>query len=192
MEPIMKLWGLLRVNDIHIGTNKKFTLLFHNTQNTKVFHGFYYTNCKQNLLAHISSYWFFEQLEGTIALDANIEHDEMDALQMKTIDILLEHKNDDTVLHRLSTAIVIQNVNEMHCSVKCNQMNVNFSVAHTDRNGQLWMVIYLVKILILFKTRKIAYKDGANFGVTAFSRVCFPCHFRYSHTIHHSMPFAIN
>lgn len=32
----MKLWGLLRVNDIHIGTNKKFTLLFHNTKNTKV------------------------------------------------------------------------------------------------------------------------------------------------------------
>lgn len=36
MEPLMKLWSLLRVNDIHIGTNKKFTLLFHNTKNTKV------------------------------------------------------------------------------------------------------------------------------------------------------------
>lgn len=36
MEPLMKLWSLLRVNDIHIGTNKKFTVLFHNTRNTKV------------------------------------------------------------------------------------------------------------------------------------------------------------
>lgn len=33
----MKIWSLIRVNDIHIGTNKKFTLLFHNTKNTKVF-----------------------------------------------------------------------------------------------------------------------------------------------------------
>lgn len=32
----MKLFGLVQVNEIHIGTNKKFTLLFHNTKDTKV------------------------------------------------------------------------------------------------------------------------------------------------------------
>lgn len=37
MEPLMKLWSLVRVNDIHVGTNKKFTLLFHNTKDIKVF-----------------------------------------------------------------------------------------------------------------------------------------------------------
>lgn len=33
---ILELWSILSVNEIHIGTNKKLELLFHNTKNTKV------------------------------------------------------------------------------------------------------------------------------------------------------------
>lgn len=77
-------------------------------------------------------------------LNANGGPDELESIQTKTVDILLEHKNDDNVLHRLSTAIVVQNENELRCSVKCNQINVNVSVVHTNGNGQLWTVNHLL------------------------------------------------
>lgn len=33
---LLELWSILSVNEIHVGTNKKLELLFHNTKNTKV------------------------------------------------------------------------------------------------------------------------------------------------------------
>lgn len=87
------------------------------------------------------------QLEGTILLNANGAPDETDSIQTRTVDILLEHKNDDNVLHRLFTAIVVQNENEQRCSVKCNQINANVSVVHTNGDGQLWTVNHLLCLL---------------------------------------------
>lgn len=97
------------------------------TINTLIFHTLYVS--------------FVKQLEGRILLEDKVQPDDMDTVQMKTIDIALEHKNDDNVLHRLSTVVNVRNADEIRCYWNCNQMNVNISVAHTNKDGQLWTVI---------------------------------------------------
>lgn len=85
-------------------------------------------------------------------LEDKEQQDDMDTVQQKTIDIALEHKNDDNVLHRLSTVVNIRSVNEMRCYGKCNQMNVNVSVVHTNKDGQLWTVIHFTRLFFSERT----------------------------------------
>lgn len=60
--------------------------------------------------------------------------------ETKTVNLTFEHKCDDDVLHKLSTVIVIQNDNAMTDSSKSDQTKVEITVAHTNKNNQLWMV----------------------------------------------------
>lgn len=138
MEPLMKLWSLLRVNDIHIGTNKKFTLLFHNTKNTKVFPKLEFVpfanTCAQCL------FFFHLQLEGRFAIVTNFLTDASVDIQTNTVDLTFEHKFDDDVLHKLSIVFVVQNDKAVSRHRKSDQIKIQLAVIHTNKNRELWMV----------------------------------------------------
>lgn len=143
MEPLMKLWSLVRVNDIHIGTNKKFTLLFHNTKNTKV--TLPTLNCMLHYENHVClpSIYFhslYFQLEGRVALVSNSLTDASVDIHTNTVDLTFEHKFDDEVLHKLSIVFVIQNDKAVSRYRKSDQIKLQLAVIHTNKNRELWMV----------------------------------------------------
>lgn len=69
-----------------------------------------------------------------------LDVDSTPTIETKTVNLTFEHKCDDDVLHKLATVIVIENDNYMTDSSKSDQTKMEITVAHTNKNNQLWMV----------------------------------------------------
>ena len=141
----MKLWSLVRVNDIHIGTNKKFTLLFHNTKNTKVCvceieFMFLPQKSTHVFTSNVCLFLCTFQLEGRFTIVSNSLNDASVDIQTNTIDLTFEHKFDDNVLHKLSIVFVVQNDKAVSRHRKSDQIKLQLAVIHTNKNRELWMV----------------------------------------------------
>lgn len=138
------------MNEIHVGTNKKLELLFHNTKNTKVRplghmnnlhekHSDLSIGQERNYNCRINIHFRFLQLEGQVKLTtesyrAGQHEKKFTEKSLIRLDVNLEHKTDDQVLHSLDTVF---KYNDFHNSDK---LKVTTFVKYFDTKKQEWRV----------------------------------------------------
>lgn len=118
LRSILNLWILIRLNNNHIGTNKKFKLLFHSAPNTKI-----ETTFKIN---------YDEK-------SAKMNEADISEHKIYRLDITFDHKSNDKVLNHLDTAIKLNNFHNSE------QYQLGAYLRHVDMNKLEWRVrIYLL------------------------------------------------
>lgn len=60
--------------------------------------------------------------------------------QTNTVDLTLEHKSDGNVLHKLSVVFVVQADKAVSKDNKSDQIKLQLTVIHTNKDQELWMV----------------------------------------------------
>lgn len=130
LRSILNLWILIRLNNNHIGTNKKFKLLFHSVPNSKI--------------------------EGTFKVsfdDKSAKMNEAEVSENKSyrLDVTFEHKSNDKVLNHLDTAIKLNNFHNSE------QFQLTTYIRHVDTDKIEWRVSYKKKCSCKLQSKNILF-----------------------------------
>ena len=70
--------------------------------------------------------------------ESNLEKSE--PIQKNTIDLTLEHKSGENVLHKLSVVFIVQSNKAVSRDKKSDQLKFHSVVIHSNKDQKLWMV----------------------------------------------------